>query len=265
MKYDRFLKKQSDAPTLCICARDENLIPGVTYGPVIRDVYLIECCTSGYGSVIINGTEFLVSPGDCYILLPGDTIIHTADKKEPRSGVWCAISGLDVGRCLARAGIDSGNPFVSKSAFKKITDIIEDLLTINYKQDMGSDLYRTACIYNILAVLLENCSYSDADSLINKAIGFIEAQYYKKLTVSDIADAVGLERSYFSTVFKQKTGLAPHEYIMRFRIQKACIMLKQSMCSVGEAAEAVGIDPQNFSRVFKKEVGMSPLYYKKSV
>ena len=58
MKYDRLLKKRSNAPTLCYVARDENLTPGITYGPVIRDVYIVECCTAGYGSVIINGTEF---------------------------------------------------------------------------------------------------------------------------------------------------------------------------------------------------------------
>ncbi len=265
MLYQRFIKKQSDAPTLCYVARDENLTPGVTYGPVIRDVYIVECCISGYGSVIINGTEFSVSPGDCYILLPGDTIIHTADKVDARSGVWCAISGLDVGLSLARAGIDSKNPYAPRSAFKKITDIIEKMLSINLKKDMGADLYRTACIYEMLSCLLDGYSVSDADSLINKAIGFIEAQYYEKLTVTDVANAVGLERSYFSTVFKQKTGLSPHEYINRFRIQKSCIMLKQGRESVASVADAVGLDPQNFARIFKKETGVSPLCYKKSV
>ncbi len=265
MKYERFLKKQGKAPMLCYCARDEKLTPGATHGPVIRDVYIVECCTAGYGSVIINGTEFFVSPGDCYILLPGDTIIHTADKIEPRSGVWCAISGIDVGRCLARAGIDSKNPFVSKSLFHKITDIIESMLEIKSKQDMGADFFRTASIYNMLSVLVDGCGYSDCDSLISKAIGFIEAQYYSKITVTDVAYAVGLERSYFSTVFKQKTGYSPHEYITRFRIQKACIMLKQDMCSVASIAEAVGIDPQNFARIFKKEMGVSPVCYKKSI
>ncbi len=265
MLYQRFLKEHSDAPTLCYAARDKNLTPGVTYGPVIRDVYIVECCVSGYGSVIINGAEFTVSPGDCYILLPGDTIIHTADKTEPRSGVWCALSGLDVGRCLARAGIDSKHPYAPNSAFKKITDIIEKMLVIKSKQDMGADLYRTACIYEMLSALLDGYSYSDSDSLINKAIGFIEAQYYKKLTVTDVANAVGLERSYFSTVFKQKTGITPHEYINRFRIQKSCIMLKQGVSSVASVADAVGLDPQNFARIFKKEMGMSPLCYKKSV
>lgn len=265
IKYERLLKKLTDSPTLCYVARDENLAPGATHGPVIRDVYIVECCTAGYGSVIINGKEFLVSPGDCYILLPGDTVMHTADKKDPRSGVWCALSGLEIGRYLALAGIDSNNPYAPESAFEPVTNIIEQLLLIKQKQDMGAELYRTSCIYNMISVLLDGVNNSDTDALINKTIGFIEAQHYKKLTVTDLANAVGLERSYFSTVFKQKTGLSPHEYINRFRIQKACIMLKQGMNSVAEIADAVGLDPQNFSRIFKKEMGMSPLAYKKSV
>ena len=137
MRHERFLKKLSDVATLCYVARDENLAPGATHGPVIRDVYIVECCTAGFGSVIINGNEFSVSPGDCYILLPGDTVTHTADCVNPRSGVWCAISGLDVGRALARAGIDSNNPYAPASAFEKITNIIEKMLLINQKQDIG--------------------------------------------------------------------------------------------------------------------------------
>lgn len=265
MKYERLLKRQSGAPTLCVVSRDENLTPGITYGPVIRDVYIVECCTAGYGSVIINGTEFLVGPGDCYILLPGDTVIHTADIKEPRSGVWCALSGLDVGIALARAGIDNKNPFVKKSLFNKMTAVIEKMLEIKSRQDMGADMYRTACIYEMLSYLLDGYNDSDADILIDKAIGYIEAQYCEKLTVTDVAAAVGLERSYFSTVFKQKTGASPHEYINRLRVQKACIMLKQHPGSIASVADAVGLDGQNFARIFKREMGISPLGYKKSV
>lgn len=265
MIYQRFKKQQSDAPTVCYVGRDENLTPGITYGPVIRDVYIVECCTSGYGSVIINGNEFMVTPGDCYVLLPGDTIIHTADKLNPRSGVWCAVSGLDVDRNFVRAGIDSHNPFVPKCAFRRIVNAIENMLEVNSKQDVGTDLYRTACIYEILSALLDGVSYCDSDYVINKAIGFIEAQYYKKLTVDCVASAVGLERCYFSILFKKKTGLSPHEYINRFRIQKSCIMLKQGKSSVAAVAEAVGLDAQNFARIFKKEMGVSPLGYKKSL
>ena len=56
-----------------IYAERENVRPGSCYGPVIRSVYILECCTGGVGSVIINGTEHPISAGCCYMLLPGDT------------------------------------------------------------------------------------------------------------------------------------------------------------------------------------------------
>ncbi len=265
MQYQRFLKTQGSDPVLCYCGRDENLEPGARYGPVIRDVYIIECCTGGYGSVIINGTEFKITPGDCYILLPGDTVVHTADNYCPRSGVWCAVSGLQIGRALARAGIDSSHPFAPRTLTYKIADIIEQLLLIKQKQDMGADMYRTACIYKMLALLLDGFAHTDSDSIIQKAVGFIETQYYNRLNVCDIAAFVGLERSYFSTLFKARTGLCPHEYINKFRIAKACTMLKQGSVSVGEVAQAVGMDAHNFSRIFKKEMSVTPLVYKNRV
>ena len=57
----------------CFCRKDITH-GGSVYGPVTREVYLLECCTHGEGSVIINGTRFPVKPGDCYVLLPGDKV-----------------------------------------------------------------------------------------------------------------------------------------------------------------------------------------------
>ncbi len=263
MKIQKFNREQREEPSLCYCDRDINLTPGACYGPVIRDIYIIECCTAGYGSVIINGVEFSVKPGDCYILLPGDTIIHTADFKEPRSGVWCAADGLQIGRCLARAGITSAQPYAPAAVFEEITAQLEELIAMKGEQDPGAELRRTACIYRILGALLRNSAKNDTDSLIQKAIDMMEARFDQPLPVETLAASVGLERCYFSTLFKEQTGLSPHRYLNSLRIRKACTLLKQSDCSIASAAETVGLDPQNFARLFKQELGITPLKYKK--
>jgi len=71
MILERKSNRRDEAVRFCYGGWDRNLEPGVRYGPVIRDTYVIECCTGGFGSAIINGVEFPVQAGDCYILLPG--------------------------------------------------------------------------------------------------------------------------------------------------------------------------------------------------
>lgn len=264
MLYERFVKEHREEPSICHCGRDENLKPGVRFGPVIRDIYIVECCTGGFGSVIINGTEFPLKKGDCYFLFPGDTVTHTAAEVNPREGVWCAMDGLGIGAVLRKAGITSMSPFAPKEAFDEITRAVSSVVDMRDENDAGADLRRTALIYSVLGALMKYTSASsDKNIWVKKAIGVMETNYHENITVEDIAFEIGLDRSYFSTLFKAQTGKTPHAYLTTLRIKKACTLMGQQNMSVSEAARSVGLDARNFARLFKKETGKTPKEYLK--
>lgn len=262
-KTKKYMHTHTDAPTALFCHREDDLEPGARFGPVIRDVYIFECCTSGCGSVIINGKEFAIGKGDFYVLLPGDAVCHTADEIDPRSGYSCVAYGLSLRHLLARAGIFSHQPFAPKRMFPTLLKEMERMHRIEQENDPGAESRRTGCLYQILGELLREGEETDRDSLIQKAVGIMETRYHEGITVEELSDEVGLERSYFSTFFKERTGIPPHRYLTRLRIQKACALMDQSDLSVAEAAGSVGLDPQNFSRLFKREMEMPPLQYKR--
>ena len=247
------------------CGMDKELPPGIQYGPVIRDVFIVECNTAGYGAAVVNGVEHRVFPGCCYFLMPGDTVIHKADNVNPRQGYWCAIDGMQINGVLNRAGITSENPFAPSGVFDEICDILKEIYRSFGEKDPGADFRRTACVYKILGALSRDVAYADSDARIQRAIGFMETSYPFNVSVEAIADAAGFERSYFSTLFKAKTGISPHAYLTSLRIRKAISLMSESELSNPEIAEAVGLDPQNFSRIFKRVVGSSPLAYKHSL
>ena len=262
VRYEHFIKEHREEPTICHCGKDENLQPGVVYGPVIRDIFIVECCTSGFGSVIINGTEFPLKKGDCYFLFPGDTVTHTAAKHEPREGVWCAMDGLQIGGVLTKAGITSKSPFAPPEAFEEITDVVKQVVEMREENDAGADLRRTSLVYSILGSLMRYTSATtDKNIWVKKAIGVMETNYHEDLKVEDIAFAIGLDRSYFSTLFKSQTGKTPHSYLTSLRIKKACTLIEQQNFSVSQASISVGLDFRNFARLFKKETGKTPREY----
>ena len=88
-----------------------------------------------------------------------------------------------------------------------------------------------------------------------------EPHLHFEMTVADLAAAVGLDRAYFSTLFKSVTGTTPYAYLTALRVRKACALLKSTNIPVSEVADAVGIDPQNFARIFRRITGKSPREY----
>lgn len=260
---EKYIGERREEPAVFYCGRDYGLLPGAHYGPVTRDVFIIECCTRGYGAIEINNASYPVLPGCCYFLMPGDLVTHRADEKEPREGYWCSVDGLQIASALKKAGISSTSPFAAPEAAQRIQPILKKLYDTRTENDTGADMRRTACIYEILGELLRTATATDKNVWVQKAVGYMEANYPSDISVASLAAEIGLDRSYFSTLFKEHTGISPHAYLISLRIRKAAYLIKEGSYTVADVAEAVGLDAQNFSRLFKRETGISPREYKK--
>ena len=248
-------------PTLFSCHR-EQLTKASRTVPMIRRYFIVECNEVGRGGMIINGKAFSFGPQTCYVLLPGDTVIHTCDGDDPRGGIYCLLDGPMLAQYFQSLGITSETPFLPEAAFPIVQHWLEKMLADFRSRDAGAVLRQGSNIYGLLGDLLkERPSFANTDS-ISKALGIMESQYSQNITVAQLADTLGLERTYFSSLFKEKTGYTPHRYLTALRVQKACLLLSGTPLSVTEVAEAVGLDVQNFARLFKKEIGKTPLAYK---
>ena len=81
-----------------------------------------------------------------------------------------------------------------------------------------------------------------------------------------LASLEGLSESRFYTVFKEKIGCSPVEYINALRIERACNLLSSTPMSVGEVGANCGFDDNfYFSKIFKKKMGVSPTKYKAGI
>lgn len=99
---------------------------------------------------------------------------------------------------------------------------------------------------------------------IIEAKKYIIDNYNNNLKFEELAEKLGFNYAYFSTLFKKETGQTLTEYVLQIRIQKAKNLLLNSEVSIMEVAESVGYsDLKYFGKQFKKVTNLSPKEYKK--
>lgn len=100
--------------------------------------------------------------------------------------------------------------------------------------------------------------------ICKEILTFIHQHYMEKLTVPDVAAAVGISPTYFSTFFAEHFFQHFAEYLRGYRIEQACAMLVSTSMSVTEIALATGFNSgSHFICHFRKFRGITPLAYRK--
>ena len=83
----------------------------------------------------------------------------------------------------------------------------------------------------------------------------MQSEYMNGITIQEIADRLGLNRSYFSELFRSRMGVAPGQYLLRLRLEKAERLMTVYHEPPATAAASVGYgDICQFSRIFKRFV-----------
>jgi transcriptional regulator GlxA family with amidase domain len=94
---------------------------------------------------------------------------------------------------------------------------------------------------------------------LRRAIDYFDAKLAEPIRLADVAAAAGLTRMHFAAQFKAATGLRPHEFLLRRRVERAQEMLTESDLSLVDIALSVGFQTQShFTTVFKRFVGQPP-------
>lgn len=87
----------------------------------------------------------------------------------------------------------------------------------------------------------------------------VAENYAHPIHLRDIALVLHLSYSHLSALFTREVGCTFTEYLIRYRMNIAQDLLRQSTASIGEIARSVGYrDPGQFSKTFKKRVGLPP-------
>jgi AraC-like DNA-binding protein len=94
---------------------------------------------------------------------------------------------------------------------------------------------------------------------------FIEKNYFRKLTLEELAAKSFYNPSYFSSIFKECFGVSPMQYINKIRMEKTLQLLKTTNKTIEQIMNSVGYtDKKHFYNIFKEITGFTPGEYRKN-
>lgn len=99
---------------------------------------------------------------------------------------------------------------------------------------------------------------------LRRAVAYMEDNCLRRIRLEELAELTGLSQPYFSHAFKASTGLPPHRWHMRARIEKVKRLLEDRDASLPDIAAMAGFaDQAHLTRIFRKVVGTTPAAWKR--
>lgn len=275
-KSDKFIK---DDLSLGIFLDRKSEVIGVHTHDFVEIVYVV----SGDATEKINDVSYHLQRGDMLFINYGST--HTRETANDYVYYNLCFSPEILGNKI----INKDNAFylLSLSAFEEITSesfegkihfsgeerrIIETILDdIHYEHSKSLperaaviESYMTVLITKIIRKMRPSRAVDEAASGIWASLSeYIDKNFNKRLTLSDLAKRCFYNPSYFSRTFKEKFNISLTDYIGRERARVAAGLLTGTNKSIDEIAEDCGYgDKSGLYRAFSKFYGCTPTEYR---
>ncbi|MGG3641141.1 response regulator [Bacillus gobiensis] len=113
---------------------------------------------------------------------------------------------------------------------------------------------------------IQKTRYSKGKITIESIRQYIDQHYSDEITLTSLSEKFFINSAYLSELFKNHIGQTFSDYLIKLRINKAMLYLKDEQLKIIDVANLVGFSNSGyFSTVFKKYVGQTPVEYRRSI
>ncbi len=222
--------------------------PGHSCGPAVREYYLLHYVFSGNGYFERDGITYSLTPGDLFVIPPGQITTYYASRRDPWRYGWIGFTAAEEFDFLS-------TPVIRQPQVLRVFQCIRDCCDRD-----GSAPEIFALTFQLLCILSQKSkrnNLSVSDYAVN-AKTHLDNTYMQKVNIAQIAKSLHIDRRYLTSVFRKSYGCSPQEYLSRLRLERARVFLLSGH-SVTNVASMTGFsDLCNFSRQFKAYYGYPP-------
>ncbi|WP_159718236.1 helix-turn-helix domain-containing protein [Geminicoccus flavidas] len=101
---------------------------------------------------------------------------------------------------------------------------------------------------------------------LRRVTGYMAERLGEDVGLDELAELISLSRSHFCTAFRHATGVTPHAWLTRLRLERAQEMLRDPRMRIIDVGLAVGYQtPSAFTAAFRRFTGTSPSAYRRQI
>jgi len=264
------IERQTNDLYLVHCGQ-QQCPPGYTYDHKIPNEYHLHFILNGKGVLEINDKLYHLKKDDIFVIPKDHPIHYFADPDDAWEYMWITFDGDMSATYLKHMELTADSPVIhSAIPNKTYVPMIQKILDTN-ELTFSNEIKRVGYLYDIISTVIEAQSVSKRDkkqydyssaTYVDYALQYIKFNY-DHIKVNDIAQYIGINRSYLTSIFKKQLNISPQEYLVSYRLKKAAELLNTTNMSIQDISASIGYENAlTFSKMFKQTYGLCPKNYR---
>ncbi len=250
----------------------EKCLPRHSFGPQIREYYVLHYILSGKGTFRSRATTYHLKAGNFFLIEPNDVYaVYEADEQEPWEYVWIGFQGERTAAILQQLGFHAHAQVGELHNRSEAERYIHSLITDHLEQRhpilrVQGDFFRILSYFHMdQSTHQMNSNPRSPKHYVDLFIAHVRTSYGNpELTVNSIARQIGIHPTYLTQLTGAELQQTSLQYLTSYRMLRGKFLLENTDYTVEKVAHAVGYtNPLSFARAFKRLFGVTPGFYSK--
>lgn len=157
-----------------------------------------------------------------------------------------------------------GSLSLSIASLEYVSSLISVMIDEYYGKQQGYQTMLISRLMELVVFLSRQYDHQEKGTSnylmhLANAISYIEDHYQEPLTLEEIAQHSDISVRHLNRIFKSYYQTTPISYLQRLRLERACMLLRQTKRSIMEISNECGFNDSNyFTRQFTKTFGITP-------
>lgn len=237
-------------------------------GRVINEYQLLYIAEGRGTLTTASAGRYSINEGDIFLIFPGEWHTYSPNPETGWKEYWIGFKGINIDSRVSAGFFSKHSPIYKVGYNDTLISLFKEAIQVAKKQEKHFQQLLAGIVNYMLGLAFSIDSNKKLKNsmnleLVNRARAFMQENIETNIEMPEIADHLIISYSSFRHIFKQYTGIAPSQYYLNLKIQRAKDMLKSSSASIKEISYILHFDtPEYFTKLFKKKTGLTPSQFR---